>query len=87
MFLDLKKKPYIIEVWEDRWVPYTEDLPAVVKARGGYWTEVKSVRIGDSDSDFLGKAFNPILTRNVSGEIHFEFSSFLFHTNIKFFKT
>lgn len=74
MFLDLKKKPYIIEVWEDRWVPYTEDLPAVVKERGGYWTEVKSVRIGDSDSDFLGKAFNPILTRNVSGEIHFEFS-------------
>lgn len=71
----VNKKPYRIEVWEDKWVAATNDSPDAVKERGGYWEEIRSVCLGSSDNqDFLGRAFNAVLTRDVTGEITFSFS-------------
>lgn len=72
--MDFKRKPYKIEVWEDKWIEANPDSPAEILERGGYWGEVRSVRIGDSESDSLSRAFNPILKRDVNGEITFSFS-------------
>lgn len=72
------KNPYIIEVWEDKYIRYDE--PKIIKKGEeektyyGYWDEIRSVRVGDSEIDQLGFAFSPILHRNVNGEITFTFS-------------
>lgn len=72
--MDLKKKPYKIEVWEDKWIEASLDSPAAIKKQGGYWEEIRSVRIGDSNIKSFGSAFDPLLKREVSGEITLEFS-------------
>lgn len=72
--MDLKRKPYKIEIWEDKWIEANPDSPEEIKKRGGYWTEIRSVRIGDSENTSLSRAFNPILVRNVNGEITLTFS-------------
>lgn len=71
----VNKRPYRIEVWEDKWVTATNDSPEAIKERGGYWEEIRSVCLGSSENqDFLGRAFNAVLTRDVTGDITFSFS-------------
>lgn len=69
--MDFKRKPYRVEVWEKHW---KDDSANTSNEQGGYWEEVRSVVIGDSESDFKGMLFNPVLTRNVNGTVQFTFS-------------
>ena len=72
--MDLKRKPYKIEIWEDKWIEANPDSPPIILEHGGYWSEVRSVRLGDSESSSLSRAFKPILVRDVNGEITLTFS-------------
>ena len=58
------KKPYEISVWEDVLVPATEDKPS-------YYKEKKIAVIGSSEfmPDVPNRAYDPILTQNINGEI------------------
>lgn len=69
--MDFRRKPYRVEVWEEHW---KTDSANTSNEQGGYWEEVRSVVIGDSNSDFQGMLYNPILIRNVDGTITFTFS-------------
>lgn len=68
--MDFRRKPYRVEVWEEHW---KTDSANTSNEQGGYWEEVRSVVIGDSNSDFQGMLYNPILIRNVDGTITFTF--------------
>ena len=58
--MDLLKTEYKIEVWQDIW-------------NGQYWTEKKVATIGANDMEFDGKAYNPELKLNISGDVKFSF--------------
>lgn len=63
------KKPYEISVWEDILVPATETKPS-------YYKEKKIAVIGSSKfmPDVPNRAYDPILTQNINGEITLTFS-------------
>ena len=56
------QRPYEISVWEDRLVADKE-----------YYEEIKIATIGSSTMTAPHRAYNPILTKNVNGEIRFSF--------------
>lgn len=82
----INSKPYKVEVWEDKWVAATNDSPELIKERGGYWEEIRSVCLAsNTNQDFLGRAFNIILTRDVTGEItlSFDIYGYYYENDIK----
>lgn len=58
--MNIIKSEYKIEIWQDTW-------------NGSCWIETRVVTIGAHDMEFLGRAYNPILTRSANGEITLSF--------------
>ncbi len=61
--MNLLKTEYRIEIWKDEW-------------NGSSWDETKVVEIGAHDMEFLGRAYQPILSRSANGEITFSFNMY-----------
>ena len=57
------KKPYEISIWEDK-----------LDTLSGYYKEIKIAVIGSDTMTSPNKAFSPVLTKNVNGEVTFTFS-------------
>ena len=61
------RKPYEISVWEDELIPATNEKPS-------YYKENKIMVIGTDEMTSPNKAFSPVLTKNVNGEVTLTFS-------------
>ncbi len=61
------RKPYEISVWEDELIPKTDEEPS-------YYKENKIMVIGTDEMTSPNKAFSPVLTKNVNGEVTLTFS-------------
>lgn len=65
-----KQIEYKIEAWSRNWIKNSN------YSIGGYWEEKPLACIGGNNMSYLGRAFDPVLTRNVNGDIKLTFSMY-----------
>jgi hypothetical protein len=63
--MGLLKKPYEISLWEDVW-----------NGTSKQFEETRTLTIGSSEMEYLGRAIEPNLVRKTNGEVSFSFKMY-----------